>query len=260
MKIRLSSSWQYVSPEFRDELKDMLASAENLAPDGNIPVLWQTRNKFVLLLELPSGRKVVFKAPARIKNFLKYCLRPSPWGKEASNFYRIRQMGIPTVHFLAAGEFRRFFKLRKGFLITEFAEGFSDGFDFVPGGALADEPVLVRKFVEQNFRLLAILHNNCFAHNGFTPANMLYRKHTGAGDGDSPLEILWIDLASCSRISLPWNSCRRFAQDMVHFFSYFNFTDDEKRHYLEIYCRESRCPGMTPEKLLKLVKSIRPRR
>ncbi len=260
MKIKLSSSWQYVKPEYQADLASVLAAAEKLAPDGNIPVLWQTRNKFVLLLELPSGKKVVFKAPARVKNFLKYCLRPSPWGKEALNFYRIQQMGIKTVNFLAAGEFRTFFKLRKGFLITEFAEGFSDGFDFCPDGARNAETALVREFAEQNFRLLAKLHNNRFIHNGFTPGNMLYRERPEADAEGNRLEIQWIDLASCAKVFCPWVSCRWIAPDIVHFFSYFKFTDEEKLYFLDVYCRESNIPGLTPEKLLKMAASCRPRR
>lgn len=259
MKIKLSSSWQYIQPEDQAVLAGIVAKAETLQPDGQIPVLWQTRNKFVLLLDLPDGRKAVFKAPLRIKDVLKYCFRPGPWGREALNFYHIRQLGFPTVNFLAAGEFRTFFKLRKGFLITEFAEGFSDGFDFVPGGVQEGETALVRDFTEQNFRLLAKLHNNRIIHRGFTPGNMLYRKRPEADADGNMLEILWIDLASCRKVRLPQNCWRWIAPDMVHFFSFFQFTDEEKLHYLQVYCRESRS-GFTPEKLLKVVASCRSRR
>lgn len=259
MKIKLSSSWQYIQPEEQEALAGIVAEAESLQPDGRVPVLWKTRNKFVLLLELQNGRKVVFKAPLKVKNVLKYCFRLSPYAREALNFYHIRQLEIPTVKFLAAGEFRTFFKLRKGFLITEFAEGFSDGFDFVPGKIHEGEPALVRDFTEQNFRLLARLHNHRMIHNGFTPGNMLYRKRQEPDADGNMLEILWIDLASCRRVRWPQNYWRWIAPDIVHFFSFFQFTDEEKLHYLQVYCRESRS-GFTPGKLLKLVASCRPRR
>lgn len=259
MKIKLSSSWQYIQPENQALLSGIVAGAESLLPDGRVPVLWQTRNKFVLLLELPDGRKVVFKAPLRIKNILKYCFRPSPYGREALNFYHIRQLGIPTVKFLAAGEFRSFFKLRKGFLITEYAEGFSDGFDCVSGKNGEDALGLVQEFVVQNFKLLARLHNNRVSHNGFTPGNILYRKRLEPDADGNMLEILWIDLASCRRVRWPQNYWRWIAPDIVHFFSFFQFTDEEKLHYLKVYCRESRS-GFTPEKLLKVVASCRSRR
>ena len=259
MKIKLLSSWQYIQPEDQEALAGIVAEAESLLPDGRVPVLWQTRNKFVLLLELQDGRKVVFKAPLRVRNAYKYFFRPSPYGREALNFYRIRQLGFPTVKFLAAGEFRTFFKLRKGFLITEYAEGFSDGFDFVPGKIQECEIPLLRDFTEKNFRLLARLHNHRMIHNGFTPGNMLYRKRQEPDADGNVLEILWIDLASCRRVRRPQNYWRWIAPDIVHYFSFFQFTDEEKLHYLQVYCRESRS-GFSPEKLLKLVAACRPRR
>lgn len=252
MKTSLSRSWQYIAPDHYEEMAPLLREREKLIP-GNYPVLWQTRNKFVILLTLPSGRKAVYKAPVKIKNFLKYCFRLSPYGKEARNFRLIGQMGIPTVKIIASGEERTFFRLKSGFLVSEFAEGFSDGNDFSRKGALKDEKELVREFVEENFRLLALMHNNRFIHKGFTPGNILYRKRSLPDEKGRRLEIKWIDLASCHQLASGQSYEVHTARDLALFFHYFDFSEEEKRSFVEAYCRHILHPGVTAGKVMKAI-------
>ena len=125
---KMASSWNWFAPECSRELLDLLQNdRKSLIPGSKYEVLWHTRSKFVLLLELPDGRKVVYKAPLRIKNFYKYMLRLSPYGKEARNFRLLSKLNLPLVKLLAVGEDRSFFKLQSGFLVTEYADGYSNG-------------------------------------------------------------------------------------------------------------------------------------
>lgn len=254
MKTGLAASWQYVDDSCPEDIKALLSgSRSGLRPDSKYQVIWLTRNKYVLLLESVSGRKFVYKAPLRIKNFIKYCLRPGPYGREAVNYECIRNMGIPVADLLAAGETRKFFKLQSGFIVTAFAEGFSDGRDFMPGGCMRQEKELLREFTERNFRLLAVLHNNNCIHKGFTPANILYRKRLEADGAGNWLDIKWIDLASCRRVMPLQNKKVLQARDLSLFFYYLDCGREEKLRYLEIYCREMNSCRTTPEELLKRI-------
>jgi len=67
----LATSWQEMTPDCGAEVAELLQQRSQLQPDGKWEVLWKTRNKFVLLLDLPSGRQVVYKAPLRVKKFLQ---------------------------------------------------------------------------------------------------------------------------------------------------------------------------------------------
>lgn len=231
----LATSWQEMTPDCGAEVAELLKSRGELQPDGKWEVLWKTRNKFVLLLDLPSGRQVVYKAPLRVKNFYKYLLRLSPYGKEAANFRNLQKLDLPLVKLLAAGEDRCCFKLKSGFLVTEFAGNFANGRDFIPAVNKVNDSALTEEFIRRNLAYLGRMHRAGWAHRGFTPANLLYRVlPEPTADGDR-LELRWIDLASCIKLTIFHNRRRQMVRDLSLFFHYFDFTEAETADLLTTY-------------------------
>ena len=252
LKLKLFSSWSYFNAD-HPEIKELLAQKNDLVPGGKYPVLWHTRHKFVLKLTLADGREVVYKAPERIKGVHKYLFRPGPYGMEALNFSRLISMGLPMVKLVASGEERHCFVLKSGFVVTEFASGFSDGRDFLPGAVRENEKNLVDEFVGRNFAYLAKMHASGVIHRGFTPANLLYRLRSEPDGENNLLDILWIDVASCKKLFAGIGLRRGIARDIALFFHYFNFSREEKLRYIGIYCANDPEKRFTAESLAELV-------
>ena len=252
LKLKLFSSWSYFDSGY-PELKTLTERKSDLVPDGKYPTLWHTRNKFVLKLTLSDGKELVYKAPERIKGVHKYLFRPGPYGMEALNFSRMLSLGLPMVKLVAAGEERCCFVLKSGFLVTEFASGYRDGRDFIPGGIKEDEKNIVDEFICRNFAYLAGMHASKMIHRGFTPANLLYRLRNEPDAAGNMLDILWIDVASCKMPFAGIGLRRGIARDIALFFHFFDFSREEKLRYLDAYCSNDPAGRFTPETLLELV-------
>ena len=252
LKLKLFSSWSYVAVN-NSEINELLSDRSNLVPGGKHPCLWKTRNKYVLKLTLADGKEVVYKAPLCQKGIHKYLFRPGPYGMEAFNFDRLAKAGLPMVKLIASGEKRCCFVLKDGFVMTEYASGFSNGRDFIDGEALENEKELINEFVCRNFVFLAKMHALGIIHRGFTPANLLYRKRTVTASDNNLLDLLWIDVASCQKPFAGIGLHRGIARDIALFFHYFNFSRDEKLRYIRVYCSSDPKRRFSPEKLLELV-------
>ena len=252
LKLKLFSSWSYIADD-SSEIKELLSDRSSLVPGGEYTCLWRTSNKYVLKLPLGEGRELVYKAPLRLKGIHKYLFRPGPYGKEAFNFDRLSRLGLPMVKLIAAGEDRCCFVLKGGFLVTEFASGFSDGRDFVAGGVRDNDKHFLDEFICRNFAFLAQMHASGIIHRGFTPGNLLYRKRTEPDSDGHLLDLLWIDVASCQKPLAGFGLRRGIARDIALFFHYFNFTGEEKLRYIAVYCANDPEKRFTPEKLLDLV-------
>ena len=226
LKSKLFSSWSYFDSDY-PELKELVARKEELVPNGKYPTLWHTRNKFVLKLTLSDGKELVYKAPQRINGVHKYLFRPGAYGMEALNFSRMTSLGLPMVKMVAAGEKRLFFVLKSGFLVTEFASGFSNGRDFISAGIMENEKTIVDEFICRNFANLAKMHASKMIHRGFTPANLLYRLRNEPDAGGNMLDLLWIDVASCKKLFAGIGLRRGIARDLALFFYYFDFSRED---------------------------------
>ena len=222
------AAWSWRREDFADDYATLQAGGL-LAEDGGAEKIWQTSQKYVLKVRCPSGRVVAYKAYRHMDDCLRYVYRPSPLAREAMNYQRLQDLGLPMARLLAVGEDRRCFVIRGGFLATEFADCDGDGRDFCPGGRLSANTALRDEFIQTVFGQLAQLHNAGWAHQGSTPANFLYRLRDGHP------EIIWIDVATCRRKSR-WSLKRLVPGDFVNFFRFFDFTPEEHRafeaHYL----------------------------
>jgi serine/threonine protein kinase len=133
---------------------------------------------------------------------------------------------------LAAGDVRKNFILKSGFLVTEFVENCRDGRDFCPDGIFAERADLRNEFICQNLTFLAKLHKMRILHRGSTPANFLYRL------SDDTLEIIWIDVASCHHV--PWLLPLRsgIKRDLELLLKPFKLSSEEQQKYMEYYSRQ----------------------
>lgn len=246
--IRFFRSWTYVTSSFRDEF-EKLSAAGAFEENSKSECIWRTRNKFVLKVITSSGDAVVYKTFNRIKRWRSYLFRLSPIGREAVNYDLFRNLGFCVPRLLAAGETRNFFRIKTGFLITEYAADTKNGLCFTPGKELEQETGLREEYLRKNLRLLAKLHVNRILHGGFTPGNLLWRKV----DDSAEMELVWIDFASCKTVSRGTLK-RKGVIDFFHLFRFFAFTDDEIRKWLDVYFAASEEFLWEKEELFALLK------
>lgn len=247
--IRFFRSWTYVTSSFRDEYEKLLSQGA-FEENSKSECIWRTRNKFVLKVITSSGDAVVYKTFNRIKRWRSYLFRLSPIGREAVNYDIFRHLGFSVPRLLAAGETRTFFRIRTGFLITEFAADTQNGLCFTPGRELEHESALCNEYLRGNLKLLAKLHDNGIFHGGFTPNNLLWRKTSPSTD----MELIWIDFASCKKQKR--NKLKKDGvMDFVHLFRFFSFTDEEIRSWLKVYFSSTEQPLWQEEELFARLKN-----
>ena len=252
--IKYSSSWSCVNPEIAGELEALRLAKGEFNCDGNYSVLWHTRHKFVLLLELPSGKQVVYKAPLKVKGVWKYLLRPGAYGMEALNFIRLSRLGLPLVKLLGAGEIRNFFILKSGFLITEFASRFADGRVFMSDDLSADQLKYKDEFICRNLKYLAVMHNNGYIHKGFTPFNLLWSAKDKPDENGNILDLKWIDVASCRKVFFRRALLKGAVRDLALFFHYMPVDEESLLSYLEHYISACRNFSLSSRELLTLIR------
>jgi tRNA A-37 threonylcarbamoyl transferase component Bud32 len=177
--------------------------------------------------------------------------RLSPCGFEARNYQLLADAGIPMAKLVAVGDTRKMFLLKNMFLITEFAENFRDGRDFQPDGCLHDNAALKEEYIVRNLQLLARCHDAGLIHGGFTPANLLYSLRETPDEYGNKLDLIWIDVATCRKIS-PVCPAARMAGDFNHFFRFLDIGNEERKRYLQIYNQSITRRRLPFEKLLKL--------
>ena len=225
----LTSPWCWIR-EDAAELSDALRAGPPGADSGQ-ELLWRTKNKYVLRVKTASGLDLACKWYVRVRQ-APYSFSWTLAAKEAYNFKRLSRIGLPLVKLVAAGEDRGFLYIRNCFLITEFAEGFSDGRCFCfPNSydiALCDE------FTRRNLILVARMHDAGFWHGGFSPMNALMRKLPKPDAEGNQLEIRWIDVATCHR-SQGWFLKRRIVNDLCNYLRFCSFTQEERRGFLRVY-------------------------
>ena len=253
-------SWFYVNDGFKDDFLSLVES-NALQKDGEFPVIWNTKQKYVLKVQCASGRVFAYKAYNRLKKQYKFFFRLSPCGAEAANYQQINSLGIKTPQLLAVGDTRIRGVLKTAFIATEFVGDYQDGRAFFADGALYGRVDLCDEFICRNMQLLARLHDHNILHRGFTPMNLLFREKINPASGDDLLDIMWIDLASCRKLPR-FMLKRRLIVDFEQFFRFFDFSSEKLRKYLACYLAAAENPLAASEDVLlaKLEKSLLKRR
>lgn len=241
-------SWSYIHKDFAGDFQ-ALEKAGSLKLDGPFPVIWKTKQKFVLKGTGASGRTFAYKSYCKLKGTVKYFFRLSPCGMEAENFQRISDCGIALPRLLAVGDVRKNGILKTAFLITEFAEGYSDGRDFTHLKNVITDRDLRDEFICRNLELLAKLHDNNILHRGFTPANLLYKLRETPDANGNMLDLMWIDIASCRKMPR-FMLKRNITVDFEQLFRFFDFSEGDLLKYLQHYSNSTTSPLKTPEQLL----------
>jgi serine/threonine protein kinase len=227
--LSLKDSWQWISADFAEEFEELCQNPANFTPEGPGEVIWQTRNKYVLLLTTKSGRKVIYKTTPYIKRSHQYLHRRSPFGNEAWYFQKFAQMGLPMAKLLAAGDVRTNFMLKSGFVITEFAEGFSNGGDFIPGNSLGENFPLRDAYIRKNLEYMAYIHDKRILHRGTTPMNFLYRQN------GEVLELVWIDVATSHYKPFFYRMKPGIVMEIANFLRFFQLNAEERKCYIDYY-------------------------
>lgn len=239
--IKLFSSWCWVKSDFAEEFAYLQKNSLLDKGSPGAQCIWETKQKYVLKLTIPAGRSIACKKYHTFRNPQHFIKRATPAGLEALNYQELFSLGIPAPQILAAGETRRFFFPRNAFFITEFLENTSDGRDFIDDGKYLHQTAWKQEFVKKNIQYLALFHDQGFLHKGFTPFNMLWKeKETALQKEGDLLDIFWIDVASCRNVKdkekLLWGK----AEDFGHFFSFFDFTREERKEFILFYTENTR--------------------
>ena len=250
MRIRFRSSWFHVEPGF-ESVKTAFFEAPELFKSGG-EVIWKTRNKAVRKITLPErygSLTVAFKDYTCAKP-LRYLLRCSKTALEAANYRAFAALGIPMAKLLFAGDERNHFHLKHSFLATQFAEGYMDGREFLPGGSLRGTPEQ-KVFIERNLAFVGKLHSiHCF-HKGVRVFNFLWKPLE-----NGEIDIVWIDVASCRFLTVPEFVFRKFVvRDLADFFRDLKPEHEELRCALNGYLEHNPRCGMTPDELFLAVKT-----
>lgn len=242
-------SWTYVNDTFDNDFQ-ALDKAGTLRMDGPFQVIWKTKQKYVLKAVASSGTTFAYKSYRKIRGTLKYLFRASPCCMEKRNFQLLTDCGIPLPKQLAVGEVRQAGRLKTAFIATDFAEGYADGRDFMPASNVINDAALLDEFIFRYLTMLARIHDNNILHRGFTPANLLYKLRQTPDEQGNKLDLMWIDVASCRKMSRFMLKCS-LSVDFEQFFRFFDFDDDVLLKYLRHYCAAAKSPLASPEHLLR---------
>ena len=254
--VKIFQSWEYVHPNFADDLKSLRQSGE-LHRNGIHPVIWRTKQKFVMRITAPSGKVAAFKFYDKLKSPQKFFLRHSPAAAEALNYQRIADMNIAAPQLLAAGDVRKCGKLISSFIITAFAENYRDGRDFFDEGIHAGDIALRNEFIRRSMELLARCHNHNILHRGYTPANILSKVRESADASGNNLDIMFIDVASCRKLPR-WLLKLKLMVDFIMFFRFFELDAAQRKEFLQYYINASEKPLFTLDTLsIKVEKALR---
>ena len=251
-EISLFHAWRWIRSDFAGEFQKLTEEGAD-RPDSGNPIIWRTRHKYTLLIRTCTGRPVAFKRHHTLR-MLPYLYYFVPTTREALNYQRLQQLGLPMAKVLAAGTVRHFFRPKSSFLVTEFEENTLDGRAFCPGGEMEHEAAWRDEFCRQNFRMIAKLHDAGYVHRNFTPANELWRKRETPDSSGNQLEIIWIDVASCRH--LPGLLLRKaIPDDLAKFLRFFQFEPEKYREFLQTYCNSATVKRFEPQKLFHEVRT-----
>lgn len=244
---RKSGNWDFFVPEFRVGAAYLKNSPEWLRKGE---VLWKTRHKLVVKISLPAsagGGEIVCKSVVPKRSFF---LGWSTAWREAVNYRLLARAGFPMAELLGVGEERRFFCLKRAFLITRFAAGCCDGRAFEPGAG-GDSPADRDEFVRSSLRQLAGMHDLQYFHKGFKPYNILWSKPS---EEARSMRLVLIDVATGRLVSrLRLAGCVRC--DLGDFLEQLGLTREQIADYVRFY-RECRQRFRPAEKLAEQLMTL----
>ena len=250
-EIRQSSSWQWLRTDFAEDFHRLTAAGADREDSGN-EIIWNTRHKYTLKIQAPSGRVIAFKRYRTLRLF-PYLYHTTPTAREALNYQKLQLLGLPMANLLAVGDDRKCFRPNSSFIVTEFAANCQDGRAFYAGGKLEKETAWRDEFCRRNFELIARLHDAGVYHRGFTPANELWRTRPAPDEQGNQLDIIWIDVASCRKLPSPVLR-KKIPDDFVNFLRFFQFPEAVWHTFLQAYCQTVKVRRFEPEELFAEVR------
>ncbi len=240
--------WRWVR-EDAAEILDALRAGPPGA-DSGLELLWKTKTKYVLRMKTASGLDLACKWYAKVRQ-TPYAVSWTHAAKEAYNFRRLGDLGLPLVKLVAVGEVRFPLYIRNAFIVTEFADGFLDGRCFFE--APDRERALLDEFIRRNFAHVARLHDAGICHGGFNPMNELWRKLPEPDAEGHRMELRWIDIATCHPASGD-RLKRCIAEDFANFLRFYPFVGvEERRAYLQGYLDAAKVRRFEPDALCRAV-------
>lgn len=247
LHVSMKSGWSHAEPG-AEKVKEAFEAIPQVFEQSEM--IWRTRTRTVHKVALPAeygGMTVVFKDHRKAYS-LRYALRLSKTATEAANYRVFAELGIPMAQLLFAGEERTYFRLKRTYLATRFADGYVDGRCFLPGGKLRGAPER-NAFVEHTLKHAAKLHSLHCVHGGMRVYNFLWKP---LGDGGA--DVILIDVASCRFLHVPrFIFSRYIVKDLANFFRGLALPEPELREALEAYCRFNPSCRLAPDKLLAAV-------
>lgn len=198
-------------------------------------VIWKTRHKQVVMLEVPpeipvqepQDRNVIWKDYFE-KRFFRYLFRPSLACREWRNYILVGALGIPVAKPLGMGEYRRGLRLTRSYLLSRRVMDCADGRVFYADGERAGDRCGLLEFAGQNLRLLARLHAAGYVHGGFHPLNELFYEEEGH------MKIVWIDLATVKKPHF-WQTGAGREQDLKMFLDPLGLSAEEEEELMRVY-------------------------
>lgn len=231
-RIRFRKSFHWAVPEIAGYWEQILKDPDQITEKGQL--IWKTPNKKVYRLTFSDHSAIhagALKVSAGVKP-LRYLFRCSKSTLEAANLKLLEKLGFPMVRLLALADQRHFFHLKRSFLLTEFADGFRDGRDFMPNGSCRENLKLKELFIQKNLQLLAKLHQYHCYHKAFRPYNLLWHYDGQTGD----FQTRWLDVATCRFMLLPEKLFQRYIiKDLAEFFYRMGFDETEMQNWADCY-------------------------
>lgn len=243
--ISIFRSWNFIDQDIETELT-RLETAGALTIDGDLPLLWATKSKFVLLLEF-SGRRAIFKKYRKKWPFFRALWQLSPTAREALNYSRIAALGIPVPELLGVGETRRNGKLTGCFLLTGYVENSIDGRSYMTDRNFTELREEFIEFTRGHLALLAKLHDAGYWHKGFHTGNLLAVRQQ-----NEPLKLFWIDVATCRKTGF-FGKFTKITADLTAYLRCTDFTADERAGFIRDYLAARKTTAPAPEKLIAAV-------
>ncbi len=224
---KLGRDWHYAAPGFEKGLAHLRSAPEVFRQGEKI---WEHGSNEVFRLALPPSCgdfDIVYKHNVG-KKCWNHCVSASAAVREAVNMLAMSRLGFPMIELLAVGESRSWRYWTDAFLVTRFAEGYSDGRHVLPGFEYGEDSAVRDAFVGSALGQLSKMHALRICHKGFKVYNILWKRT------ENGVDLRFLDVASC-RMMLTAPYMRHMLRDLGNFLMPFKFPREELQRWLAVY-------------------------